>query len=509
MLMAGAGLLACALPGAVAAQSAPQSAPHSAPNSAPHSAPNSAQGDVSVTIYNNNLALIQDIRQLSLPSGRTQQEFPDVSAQIQPQTVTLAVPDAGIVEQNFDYDLLSPERLMDKAVGQTVTLVRTSPASGAETSEPAQVLANNGGTLLKVGSRIEVLGSAPNARVVFTGLPPGLKANPTLSVTLNSARAGTRPATLSYLSQGFAWKADYVALFDETQGRIDVQGWITLHNTSGTSYGNARVLLVAGQVGSDGNDRYRPRSYAPPPPGNRPGTQSADRERLGDFYVYPIAGRTTLANQQQKQVSFLDVKAAPASKGYVFRNGWLASQNEAQSFDTVLRFSTAAEGGLGDALPAGTVRVYMRDARGQPQFIGENEIDHMPMGSTLAIKTGEAFDVKLKATVDKRERIETDEWERGAKWRVSVNGGPPKVYTVDHAITYWRTSMSYHITNARPQPVTVEVLQDGLDAPWWHDTRVPSESIKGEQRSLDERAWLVPVPANGEATLTVQFYTRY
>jgi hypothetical protein len=243
-------------------------------------------------------------------------------------------------------------------------------------------------------------------------------------------------------------------------------------------------------------------------PGNRMGTQSANRESLGDFYLYPIAGRTTVANAQQKQVSFLDVAGAPASKAYHFRNGWLSSQTEPQSADTVLRFSSSKEAGLGDALPAGTVRVYMRDGRGQPQFIGENSIGHTPMGSSLALKTGEAFDVKVQPVLEKRDRIDSGEWERTARYRVATPGKAPTEVTVDSEKVFWRTTMTYKVTNAKATPVTVEVVQGGLDN-WWHDTRVPVESIKGEQRSADERVWAVPVPANGETTLTVQFDSRY
>lgn len=464
----------------------------------------SAQGDVSLTIYNNDLALVQDVRQMALPQGRSRQEFPDVSAAIRPETVTLNAGGTGIVEQNFDYDLLTPEKLMDKAVGQTVTLVRTNPATGAETRESATILANNGGTVVRVGDRIEVLNTYA-ARVVFPTLPAGLRARPTLSVTLDAATPGMRPVSLSYLSRGFGWQADYVALFDDAAGKIDVQGWITLNNSSGTTFDKARVLLVAGSVGDGAQDYRRPRSVIP---GNRPGTQTANRESLGDFYVYPIAGRTTVANAQQKQVSFLDVAGAPATRAYHFRNDWLANRTEPQSADTVLRFSTAREAGLGDALPAGTVRVYMRDARGQPQFIGENAIGHTPMGSSLALKTGEAFDVKVQPTLEKRERIASGEWERTARYRVTAAGKASTDVTVDSEKVFWRTTMTYKVANARSSPVTVEVVQAGLDN-WWHDTRVPSESIAGEQRSVDERIWQVPVPANGEATLTVQFDTRH
>jgi hypothetical protein len=444
------------------------------------SEPRTAQGDVAVTIYNNDLALIQDKRMLALPSGRTRQEFADVSAAIRPETVTLAAANTAIVEQNFDFDLLTPQKLMDKAVGQTITLVRTNPQTGAESSENARVLANNGGTVVQIGNRIETLDGS--RRVVFASLPPNLRARPTLSVTLDSNAAGTRPATLNYLSSGFGWKADYVALFDEGAGKIDVQGWITLTNTTGTSFPNATTLLVAGSPGSGSGSRPR---YGSNPsraiPGNKPGTETARREQLGDFYVYPLKERTTIANAQQKQVGFLDVSGVPAGKAYFYRNGWLDASDEAKSADTVLRFSSSSEGGLGDALPAGTVRVYMRDARGQPQFIGESNIGHTPMGSRLALKTGEAFDVKVQPTVVKRERLSADRW---------------------------RTTMNYKFTNARAQPVTVEFAQAGLDS-WWDDTRIENESLKSERTNADEALWKVAVPANGGASLDAVFITRF
>lgn len=442
----------------------------------------SAQGTVAVTIYNNNLALVQDIRPTLLPSGRTTVEFPDVSAHIRAETVTIGGTDFGIVEQNFDYDLLSPAALMQKAVGQVVTIVRINPATGAETREQAKVLAANGGVVLQIGQRIEVLrDDGLPVRVIFDRVPPNLRARPTLSVTLDSSRAGTRPVSLSYLTPGLGWKADYVALFDEGAGKIDVQGWVTLTNNSGTTYTNAETLLVAGQVG-DSQPQYN-RPYNPAPLGTlvKPGTETANRAQLGDFYLYPIKERTTIAQAQQKQVSFLDVGGAAAAKGYEYRNGWLGTQNEAQSADTVLRFSTSRDGGLGDALPAGTVRVYMKDAKGQPQFIGENQIGHTPMGSALGLKTGEAFDVKVRPVVEAREKIGS---------------------------TRWKTTMRYTLTNARSSPVVVDLTQAGLDN-YWDDTRIVSESQKSERRSADEAVWKVTVPANGESTVTAVFDTRY
>ena len=454
--------------------------------SAQTAAPQSAQGDVSVTIYNDNLALVQDVRMLTIPAGRSRQEFPDVSAQIRPATVSFSAADTGIVEQNFDYDLLSPGKLMEKAVGQMVTIVRTNPATGAETREQAKVLATNGGVVVQIGSRIEVLrDDGLPARVIFDKVPPNLRARPTLSITLQSNRAGVRPAQLSYLTSGFGWKADYVARFDEAAGKIDVQGWVTLSNNTGTSFEKADVVMVAGTPNQiDGNNNMRVYGgYQPPRPSSirSAGTESGTRERLGDYYLYPLAERTTIANAQTKQVSFLDVQGAAARKAYEYRVNWLQTESDPKSANTVLKFSNSAKGGLGDQLPAGVVRVYMQDAKGASQFIGENAIGHTPMGSELAIKTGEAFDVKVKAVVEKRERI----GERR-----------------------WKTSMRYTLTNARPDAVTVDLVQGGLDW-WWDDTRIAAESLKSTRESADSTLWHVPVPANGEAVVTATFDTRY
>jgi hypothetical protein len=475
-----------------------------------------AQGDVAVTIYNNNLALVQDVRQMNLPAGTTRQEFPDVSASIRPETVSLTGPDFGIVEQNFDYDLLSPGKLMEKAVGQTVTLLRTNPATGAETRERAKVLAANGGVVIQIGDRIEVLrDDGLPVRVIFDKVPSNLRAKPTLSVTMDSTRAGTRPMTLSYLTTGLGWKADYVSLFDEKAGTINMQGWITLSNSTGTTFSNAETLLVAGEVGQvqqGYNQSYGRNQYGgqPKPQGNNIGTETGNREQLGDFYLYPIKGRTTIANAQTKQVSFLDVIGAKAAKAYEYRNEWMGAPGEAQSAATVLKFSNSRQGGVGDALPAGTVRVYMKDARGQAQFIGENSIGHTPGGSNLALKTGEAFDVKVQPFVEKREVIKSDEWERSVRYRITNSDGKSQTVTVDTQKEFWRTTMKYLVTNAKPSPVTVDVIQSGLNRYWyWADDRVVSETIKGEQLNANERIWKVPVPANGETTVTVVFDTRY
>ncbi|RYD40406.1 MAG: DUF4139 domain-containing protein, partial [Sphingomonadales bacterium] len=431
-----------------------------------------AQGELAVTIYNSGQSLVQDIRQIALPAGRTRQEFPDVSAQIRPQTVSFAAAGTAIVEQNFDYDLLSPNALMQKAVGETVTLLRTNVATGAETRERAKILAVNGGVVLQIGPRIEILrDDGMPVRVIFDKIPANLRAKPTLSITVDSKNAGTRPATLSYLTNGLGWAADYVSLYDEKAGTIDVQGWVTLTNNTGTTFDDAKTLLVAGTPSANGatSYAYRPRAQ---PPGSlrRAGTETAPREQLGDYYLYPLAERTTIANAQTKQVSFLDVSGVPAQKIYEFTVGSFDTMTEPASAASVIKFNTSAKGGgLGDALPAGTVRFYQRDLRGDPQFIGENSIGHTPMGSALGLATGLAFDVKVQAAVVKRERV-------------------------SDRIT--RSFMSYKLTNARAAPVTLDLIQRGLDW-YWDETRILSESQKSERLDSDGTKWRVTVPANG------------
>lgn len=431
-----------------------------------------AQGDVSVTIYNNGQSLVQDTRKLNLPAGRSKQEFPDVSAAIRAETVTLTGPGIGIVEQNFDYDLLTPAKLMEKAVGQTVTLIRTNPATGGEARVRAKVLAANGGVVLQIGDTIEVLrDDGLPVRVIFDKVPPNLRARPTLSVTLE-AKGGTVPTTLTYLTPSLGWKADYVALFDDAKNTIDVQGWVTLTNNSGTDYTNANVLLVSGDP-NDNGDYYSNSNDTI----EEAGTESNDREQLGDYYLYPLAERTTIANAQQKQVSFLDVSGAAARKAYEFNNPWLSNRDFA-SASSVLKFTNSRNGGLGDQLPEGTIRIYMRDKRGDPQFIGENNIDATPMGSALSIRTGDAFDVKVKSVVEERTKVNNSRW---------------------------KTKMRYELSNARNQPVTVDLGQSGL----WGDVRVTEQSQTGKRISADLMEWNVVVPANGTATLTVTFDSRY
>lgn len=440
-----------------------------------------AEPQVSMTIYNSNVALVEEVRTLDIPAGRQRLEFKGVSAAIRPETVTLSAPGVTIVEQNFDYDLLTPDKLMEKAVGQQVRIVRTNPGTGQQTTETATVLAVNEGVVLKIGDRIEVLrDDGVPTRVIFDEVPPNLRARPTLSVTVDSATAGPRQARLSYLTTGLSWKADYVALFDETAGKLDLQGWITLGNRSGTSFNNAEARLVAGDVHltTSGN---RP-SYRPPAPRAAPrdsaGMEGQSARAFADYYVYPLAERTTVAQNQTKQVGFVEARDVPAAKVYKHRAYRFASDSEPQHAEVVVEFANAGRGGLATELPAGIVRVYARDAAGDPKFIGEDQLSHTPQGSVINLKTGDAFDVTVQATLEANEKLSK---------------------------TRSRYSVKHLVRNARNAPVTVAIEQYGL----WRDGKVIAESQPSRRVDAGTLAWDVDVPANGESVLTFTVETSW
>jgi hypothetical protein len=420
---------------------------------------------LSLTIYNSNLALVQDARRLEVPAGRTRLEFKNVSASIRPETVALAGRGLSIVEQNFDYDLLTPAKMMEKAVGKQIRIVRTIPGTGREITEIATVLSVNNGVVLKIGDRIEVLrDDGIPVRVIFSSIPENLRASPTLSVTVDAAEAGPRDTTLSYLTTGLGWKADYVALFDEGRSTLRLQGWITLTNTSGTTYRNARTQLVAGDINlTSGQNQY----YQPRPTSNRgAGTNASGEGGVADYLLYNLPEPVTIAENQTKQVGFLELPGVKANKIYEFRAGGFASEENPQHADVVVRFSNKER-----AMPAGIVRVYMRDAKGEAKFVGENNIDHSPAGSDVSVKIGEAFDVTVHPTLVSSERI--------SRWRT-------------------RYTMSYAFRNATPAAVNVELRQGGL----WRDAEVETESLPSRRIDAHTVGWTVPVPANGETVLT-------
>lgn len=430
--------------------------------------------DLSLTIYGDGRALVEDNRDLRFSNGEQTIELPGVSSMIIPQSTTLKAANMEIIEQNFDFDLLTPAKLMQKAVGETVEIVKTNPATGKETRQKAKVLSVNNGVVIQIGSQIEVLRDDDiPTRVVFDSVPPNLRADPTLSVKVD-ARAGTRDANLTYISGGLNWKSDYVLVFDEDAKKMSLQGWATIDNQTQTSFDNAALSVVAGHVGNASHNRYNQYNHNNYNRGQRAGgTEAGSAERIGDNYIYPLPGRTTLASQQKKQISFVDATDVQAEKVYEFYNYGYSSQNNPQNVDSRIAFSNSTKGGLGEALPKGTVRVYAKDKQGKAQFIGEEAIGHIAAGSDISMKIGEAFDITVKPTLVRSNNVSR---------RVQDN------------------EMKFEVKNATPKAQQVNIYQT---LGWrGYNYEILEESHDGQERDALTRVWTINVPAEGSADLT-------
>lgn len=355
---------------------------------------------VAITVYNQSFGLVREVRSVELTNGRVLLEFADVPSSIQTETVGIRSLGGGgmrVLEQNYLYDLLSPQKLLEKYVGRTVTVYRWNPDTETEEALTAEVLSVNNGTILRIGD--EITYQAPG-RIAFPEVPADLIAEPTLLWLLDGAQARQR-VEASYLTHGLNWKADYVMVVSEGEDRADLNGWVTLTNQSGATYEDAELKLVAGDV-----QRVTERRMGA---GFRDDLAleaievSADgfvASPFFEYHLYTLGRPTTLRDNEQKQVSLLDAGNFGIRKRLLFygareyyRNaiGEVASN---QKLDVLLEFRNDAANRLGMPLPAGIVRVYKEDASGAQQFIGEDGIDHTPRDELVRVRMGQAFDVR-------------------------------------------------------------------------------------------------------------------
>ena len=452
---------------------------------------------LTLTIYGDGRALVEDERTVSFKVGDQVIELPGVSSAILPQSVTVKSTNMDILEQNFDFDLLTPAKLMEKAVGKEVDIVRINPATGAEETQRAKVLSVNNGVVIQIDGKIEVLRDDKiPTRVIFPEVPENLRASPTLSLRVESNFPGRRGLNLSYLTSGINWKADYVVMFDEAKKRMDLQGWATLENQTETSFDDVELSVIAGYVGQVNSNNYY-RNYNQGGSGQYwqlysqsrsqlqqrvrqrqnnqrgAGTEASPQERVGDNLIYRLPEKTSLASNQKKQITIIDESNIDAEKAYEFYNWGFKSVKDPRSVDSRITFSNSRASGLGEALPAGTVRVYTKDKKGQAQFIGEDAIAHIAGGSDMSLKIGEAFDITVKPTLVK-----------------SVN--------IRYKVTDYE--MKYELKNASDKDVTVNVFQS-LSG-YWHDYDFKKESHKGENKNDSSRVWEVDIPAQGSAELS-------
>ncbi|MDE3246345.1 MAG: DUF4139 domain-containing protein [Acidobacteriota bacterium] len=447
---------------------------------------------LAVTIYNENLALVKDTRDVRLPKGEVALAFQEVSAQIRPETALLrdiTHPEGfWVVEQNFDFDLLTPQKLLDKYVGEKVGIITTQREESGkivEKREEALVLATNSGTVLQFPDRIE---TSYVGRIVFPKVPENLRARPTLVISLNSPVAAAQKLELSYLTGGLAWRADYVANLASDERTMDLSGWVTLTNTSGVAYPNATLQLVAGDVNRAPEPRRAYKNGGMQVGAMAPAAPQMQEESLFEYHLYTLDRPTTLKAAQTKQVALLSASSVPVRKEYLLRGESYYYQGSYGEIGAKLKvgvfveFDNREANHMGMPLPKGVVRVYKRDSEGRAQFIGEDAVDHTPKNETVRLKLGDAFDVTAR-------RKQTDYKSLGAIGKYHYN---------------YETAFEVELKNAKKEAVTVSVLE-----PIYGDWEIIQESHPHTKESAGAAKFKVAVPPEGTAKLTYRVRTKW
>jgi hypothetical protein len=438
------------------------------------------QSDLSVTVYNSNIALVRDVRQIRLQSGMFPLRFEDVAASIMPATVhfrSLTDPSKlNVIEQNYEYDLLDPEKLLHKYVGKEVSF----EWQGMESK--ALLLSDNGGPVWKIGNQIVTGLSVGCYR--FPELPDNLYSRPTLVWTLDNRGADAQKVEASYLANNMNWNADYVLTVARDEKTADLDGWVTLVNNSGAAYHDAKLQLVAGELHRTPQTMLEDRDMVAKSMAVNGGVAQFAQENFSEYHLYTLGRRTSIQNNESKQISLLTGTNIPVEKylqvegqQYYYRNPQGIGNAIPQPVKVFYRFKNEQQAGLGMPLPAGTVRVYQADSQGGAQFAGEDNISHTPKDETLRIYVGNAFDVVC-------ERKQTDYKK----------------------IAYDLHEMEYQITlrNHKSGPVTVEVRE-----PIGGDWEVVNSNYKWTKLDVSTIGFQIPVEKDGTATLDYRVRVKW
>lgn len=451
----------------------------------------SGPDSVDVAIYNNGLGLVHDKRRVQLKQGVNQLAFPNVSRGLRPATVVLGAEakDAkfSVLEQNFEFRQLNRKNILKAYVGRKVRVVTRHPTTGEEKSVDAELISVDGGIVLKIGDRIE---TGTPGRLVFDGLPPGLRASPTLLATVQSGSAQTLPLKLSYITGGLGWQADYVASLAPDDKSLDLNVWITLTNTSGIDYKDAALRLVAGTVNVV-SQRVRRRvakgamEVAAAPP--RDGGGGVSGAKFADYHVFTVNRPVTILDRQTKQITLMKAAAVPVRKEFRVVSGASARRQggvQKPPVNIYIEFENEKKSKLGTPLPAGVVRVYKAAAKAESLFVGEDRIGHTPEGRKVRLRLGQTFDITA-------ERKQTDYSAKGF-----VKSGPGK--------RGFEAEYEIELKNAGKNPVEVLVVER-IPGDW----RILDETSRHKKFSATEAHWVVTVPAKGKVVHQYRVRTVY
>jgi hypothetical protein len=458
-----------------------------APNAGQDASTLDDQIDLAVTVYNSDIALVRDVRDLQLQRGSFDLRFMDIAATVNPATVhfrSLTEPSrVNVLEQNYEYDLLEPDKLLRKYVGRDVILVRRRSENGETREEEvkARLLSYNNAPVWQIGNEIVTGMNADHIK--FPELPGNLYTHPTLIWTLDNTGAAKHRVEASYLASKLSWNADYVLTVARDDKAADLDGWVTLVNGSGTSFRHTKLQLVAGDLNRvrqvfaremEMNAKSMDRAAAAP----------MAQESFSDYHLYTLGRKTTINNSETKQVSMLNGTGVPVRKRYVvdgqafyYRNAQHPGSPLKDIVQVYYQFKNEERAGLGMPMPAGVVRVYQADSKGGTQFVGEDRITHTPKDEELNLKIGNAFDVACE------------------RKQIDFQKIAPNVYELEYEIT---------LRNHKATPIAVEV-NEPIGGTW--------RMVRSSHQWLKTDAWAagftVPVTTDGTAVLKYRVRVTY
>ena len=488
------GLLAAALLAAPAlfvlrtAHAAPASAAAARSSATSNEQPGTTSGDqvdLAVTVYNSNLALVRDVRQINLPTGEFRLRFMDIAASINPATVhfrSLSEPARlGVLEQNYEYDLLEPQKLLQKYVGREVTLVRARQESATTKWDEvkATLLSNNNGPVWRIGNEIVTGMNADHIR--FPELPENLYSRPTLMWELENKGAQRHKVEASYLATNLSWSADYVLTVGRDDKSADLDGWVTLVNNSGAAFKNAKLQLVAGDLHRLREEYARDAVAAKAMVMRAPEAPQFAQEAFSEYHLYTLGRRTSIFDKESKQISLLSATSVPVEKVYVVEGQQFYYHNYQHPGSPLkdlvkvyYKFKNEEKSSLGIPMPAGAVRVYQADTKGGVQFVGEDRINHTPKDESLSLHIGNAFDVVC-------ERKQTD-----------FKKLSDRLYEMEFEIT---------LRNHKETPITVEV-NEPIGGDW--------QMLESTHKWTKTEAWaaLFNVPVSKDRTSVLKYRIR-
>lgn len=436
-----------------------------------------------ITVYNQGFGLVKEARTIQLKRGRQTVAVEDVAQMIDPTSVSirsLNAPDSfSVLEQNYQYDLIGPASILAKSVGERIRVVGPKETvEGVLISSPGQ---NGGGLVLRTDDGRIVLD--PQGQITLAKVPEGLITKPTLLWDLMTDREGGQDVELSYITQGLSWTADYVLTLDG-KGKGNLQGWVTMNNQSGTTYKDAKLKLLAGDV-----------NRAPQAPGGAAGGRAAfsaladkgfSEESLFEYHLYTLQRPATIANKETKQLGLLSGDSVPVVKRLIVDSmrgyGLYYPQEGAVGVGDIapqvrIEFVNNKDSGLGMPLPAGRFRLYQRDASGSTQLLGEDRINHTPKDERVSLVVGRSFDVRAT-----RKRTNFDRL------------GPQAV----------RETFSIELRNRKTVDDKVEVIER-----LWGDWKVTSKNTEFNKDDANTIRFSVPLKAGETKTVTYTVETRW